>query len=277
MTAYSDFMSIMFEPKYGCPLCGDGLVKYYNTNEKTIITLKGKLVCWERVLKCRNKKCSGNSMSFHSAEFKGLTLSGMSFGIDVLAREGELRFEENKTIDEIVEDLQEGGVHLTGAAVSKHLDKYLALISGYHKEKIEEIRQGLAKQGGYVLAIDGTVSVKTKTLYIFRDNISGTILYASLAGDDTDNVKPLIQYVNDIFGKPLAVVSDMQNAFIESVSEVFPGVPHQFCQYHFLKNVGNAILKEKHQQLGTMIRKKEVKKEIEKIQSEVEVKKKMIN
>lgn len=277
MSEYSDFMSIMFEPKYGCPLCGDKLVKNYNTNEKTVITLEGKLVCWERVLKCRNKRCAGNSMPFHSAEFKGLTLPGMSFGIDVLAREGELRFEEHKTIDEIVEDLQGGGVHLTGAAVSKHLDKYLALISGYQKEKIEEIRNALAQQGGYVLQIDGTVSVKTKTLYIFRDNISGTILYAALARDDTDSVKSLVQYVNDNFGKPLAVVSDMQKAIIESVSEVFSGVPHQFCQYHFLKNVGNAILKEKHQQLGKMIRKKEVKKEIEKIQSEVEVKKKMIS
>jgi len=265
---------MMFEPEYGCPKCGDKLVKYYNTNEKTVITLEGKLVCWERVLKCRNKNCAGNSMSFHSAEFKGLTLPGMSFGIDVVAREGELRFEEHKTIDEIVENLKEGGVHLTGAAVSKHLDKYLALISGYQKEKIEEICKALAKQGGYVLQIDGTVSVKTKTLYIFRDNISGTILYAALARDDKDNVKPLVQYVNDSFGKPLAVVSDMQNAIIESVSEVFPGVPHQFCQYHFLKNVGNAILLEKHQQLGTMIRKKEVKKEIQKIQDEVEVKKK---
>jgi hypothetical protein len=118
----------------------------------------------------------------------------------------------------------------------------------------------LVKQGGYVLAIDGTVSVKTKTLYIFRDNISGTVLYAALAGDEKDNVKPLVQYVSDTFGIPLGIISDMQDAIIGSVSEVFPGVPHQYCQYHFLKNVGNAVLKEKHQQLGTMIRNKEVKK-----------------
>ncbi|GEM_PF-4507816 len=66
----------------------------------------------------------------------------------------------------------------------------------------------------------------------------------------------------------------MQKSIIESVAEVFPGVPHQYCQYHFLKNVGNAILSEKHKQLGTLIRDKEVKKEIEKIQREVEIKKK---
>ncbi len=67
----------------------------------------------------------------------------------------------------------------------------------------------------------------------------------------------------------------MQDALISSVAEVFPGIPHQYCQYHFLKNVGNAILSEKHKQLGTLIRDKEVKKEIEKVQRKVEIKKKI--
>ncbi|HEY9246811.1 MAG TPA: hypothetical protein VIO11_08200 [Candidatus Methanoperedens sp.] len=266
----------MFEPEFKkCPVCGDGLVKKYNTNEKTIITLKGRLVCWERVLKCRNKGCKGNSMSFHSAEYKGLALSSMNFGIDVVAYKGGLRFSEHKTIEEVLESLQEYGIHTNKATVSKHSDKYLALISGYQKEQIKKIRQGLAKQGGYVLQIDGTVSVRTKTLYIFRDNISDTILYSALAGNDTDEVKPLVQYISDNFGKPLAIVSDMQKSIIESVAEVFPCVPHQYCQYHFLKNVGNAILSEKHRQLGTLIRDKEVKKEIETIQREVEIEKKI--
>ncbi len=127
-------------------------------------------------------------MSFHSAEYKSLALSSMNFGIDVLAHEGELRFEEHKTIDEVLDNLSEYGIHTNRATVSKHSDKYLALISGYHKEKIEEIRQGLVKQGGYVLQIDGTVSVKTKTLYLFKDNISDTILYSGLARNDTDDV-----------------------------------------------------------------------------------------
>jgi hypothetical protein len=85
MTSHYGFMSTMFQPDFNeCPICDDKLVKKYNTPEKTVITLNGKLICWERVLKCRNKNCQGNSMSFHSAEFKGLTLEGMTFGIDVL-------------------------------------------------------------------------------------------------------------------------------------------------------------------------------------------------
>jgi hypothetical protein len=227
-------MSIMFEPEMSsCPLCGEKLVQKYNGKEKTVLTLEEKILCWERVLRCRNKTCKGHSISFHSAEYKGLTLPGMNFGIDVVAFEGSLRFEDHRTIEEILTNLQECGIHTNGATVSKHLDKFLTLISGYQKEKIEDIRKGLIKQGGYVLQIDGTVSVNTKTLYIFRDNISGTILYSDLAKDDTDSVKPLVQHVRDTFGEPLGVVSDMQNSIIESVEAVFPDVPYQYCQYHF--------------------------------------------
>ena len=264
----------MFKPEFeSCPLCGERLIKKYNTKGKTLITLNGELACWERVLRCKNKECQGHSISFHSAEYKGLSLPGMNFGIDVLALEGNLRFEEYKTIDEVLLNLEEYGIQTNRATVSKHASKFLALISGYHKEKIDEIRQGLIKQGGYVLQIDGTVSVKTKTLYIFRDNISGTILYSTLANNDTDSVKPLVQYISDTYGKPLAIVSDMQKSIIESVEDVFPGIPYQYCLYHFLKNVGNALFKENHKELGKKIREKKAKKQIEEIQNEV-VKKK---
>lgn len=74
-------------------------------------------------------------MSFHSAEFKALTLEDMTFGIDVVALEGNLRFEEHKTIEEIVNILKVQGVNTNGATVSKHLDKYLALASGYQEQK----------------------------------------------------------------------------------------------------------------------------------------------
>jgi hypothetical protein len=33
----------------------------------------------------------------------------------------------------------------------------------------------------------------------------------------------------------------MQNAFIESAADVFTGVPHQFCQYHFSRKPCGAI------------------------------------
>ena len=60
-----------------------------------------------------------------------------------------------------------------------------------------------------------------------------------------------------MYGLPIAVISDMQPAIIEAVKNVMPGIPHQFCQYHFFKNAGNFMEKE-YKELGDTMKTKEV-------------------
>jgi len=60
-----------------------------------------------------------------------------------------------------------------------------------------------------------------------------------------------------MYGLPMAVISDMQPAIIESVKNVMPGIPHQYRQYHFLKNAGSFMEKE-YKELGKAMKKKEV-------------------
>lgn len=60
-----------------------------------------------------------------------------------------------------------------------------------------------------------------------------------------------------MYDLPIAVISDMQPAIIEAVKNVLPGIPHQFCQYHFIKNAGNFMEKE-YKELGKAMKNKEV-------------------
>src|SRR5205085_611362 len=44
-------------------------------------------------------------------------------------------------------------------------------------------------------------------------------------------------------GKPVALwMSDKQDAFLQAVAAEFPGVPHRYCQNHFLRDVAAAVL-----------------------------------
>ena len=98
---------------------------------------------------------------------------------------------------------------------------------------IQEIKEKLGK---YILSIDGTYSYRGKTLYIFRSYENGVVLYANTTEkDDAPHLQPLFEKVVEMYGLPMAVISDMQPAIIESVKNVMPGIPHQYCQYHFLK------------------------------------------
>ena len=65
----------------------------------------------------------------------------------------------------------------------------------------------------------------------------------------------------------IQVISDMQSAIIESVKNVMPNIPHQYCQYHFIKNAGSFMEKE-YKELGTAIKKKEVPAKAEKLETD---------
>jgi len=86
-------------------------------------------------------------------------------------------------------------------------------------------------------------------------------------------MESLFQRTLEKFGIPLAIISDMQQSIIEAVKLVFPGVPHQFCQSHFLRNAGDALTKELHQELGKEIKKSGVQTEVKRIQREMNKKK----
>ena len=106
-----------------------------------------------------------------------------------------------------------------------------------------------------MLSIDGTYSYKDETLYIFRSYEQGLVLYAAtIEKNDTAHFQPLLEKVVGMYGAPMAVISDMQPAIIEAVKNVIPGVPHQYCQFHFLQNAGK-FMKRDYKALGTEMKK----------------------
>ncbi len=266
-------MSI-FEPEIKeCPICGRFLCKKYNAEARTIITLNGSIEAEEHVKQCKKKTCSNYSRSIRSAELQSIVLPHMKYGIDVIARAGELRFYNHLTLDELIEEFIKLGFKISSGEMSFIVDKFLALLAGVHEEKIPEIRMSLEKNG-FVLSIDGTVSIKGKTLYIFRDTVSNTVLFSEICEiDDKAHMESMLRHVVESFGIPLAVISDMQQSIIDSVKNILPGVPHQFCQYHFLRNAGDALTKELHENLGKEMKRLGIQAEVKRTQKRMSEKK----
>lgn len=264
----------IFEPEIKeCPICGRFLCKKYNAAPRTILTLNGSIEAEEHVKQCKKNTCPNYGRSVRSAELQSIVLPHMKYGVDVIAHAGELRFYDHLTLDELIEEFTKLGFKISSGEMSFIVDKFLALLSGVHEEKIPEIRKSLEKKG-FVLSIDGTASIKGKTLYIFRDTVSNTVLYSELCEiDDTTHMESMLRHVVESFGVPLAVISDMQQSIIDSVKNVLPGVPHQFCQYHFLRNAGDALTKDLHENLGKEMKRLGVRKEIKSIQKKMSGKK----
>ncbi|MGC8832339.1 MAG: hypothetical protein ACP5PQ_07150 [Thermoproteota archaeon] len=203
--------------------------------------------------------------SFQSEALKTATFWRKTFGLDVIVYIAHLKLEMRRTHEEILEDLHSRGVNISKGNITYLLNFVEALARGWHEENIEAIRRSIRERGGYILGVDGTHSYCGYPLYIFRDASSGAALYAEAAmGNSADDLKPIFKKVLEMFGKPLAVVSDMQDSIVEVVREFLPGVKHQYCQYHFLRNVGKTLMGQDYSKLSRIMRGEGVKTRVRK-------------
>jgi hypothetical protein len=74
-------------------------------------------------------------------------------------------------------------------------------------------------------------------LWVLRDCLSGEILLArSLLSARQQDLAALLGEVRDALEVPVAaVVSDGQQSIRKAVARALPGVPHQLCQFHYLR------------------------------------------
>ena len=108
----------------------------------------------------------------------------------------------------------------------------------------EPRRAALAVQGRVVLAIDGLQpDVGHEVLWVVRDCLSGQVLLARpLLSAAAADLAGLPREVTAAIGVPVAgVVSDGQHSVRLAVGQALPGVPHQLCQFHYLREAGLPI------------------------------------
>jgi hypothetical protein len=123
----------------------------------------------------------------------------------------------------------------------------------------QSVHRRLAEQGRVILALDGLQpDVGHEVLWVIRDCLSGLIVLArSLLSGRAQDLAVLLQEAVDAVAVPVAgVISDGQTSIRRAVALVLPGVPHQLCQFHFLREAAHPIFEaDRHA-------KKELKKQV---------------
>jgi hypothetical protein len=254
-----------------CPGCGRRTsIDYYN--HRTLTTLRGVVRFRLQIRRCHHYDCPLYRRPFRPEAEGRLALPKHEFGLDVLALVGALRYAEHKSVPEIHSALRRRGVALAQRSVTNLLDRYdeLRALSVAEISRLEPI---LKKQGRIILAIDGLQpDVGHEVLWVIRDCISGEILLArSLLSSAAADLAGLLAEVKtrlDEMAVPVeGVVSDGQHSIRNAVAKALPGVPHQLCQFHFLREAALPIYEmDRHA-------KKELKKRvrgIRKIERKVE-------
>jgi hypothetical protein len=197
-----------------------------------------------KVRRCEREDCARRHKPYRPEAEGAIALPQHEFGLDVIALVGALRHREHRSIPEIHAALRGRGVEVCERSVTNLLDRYDELLAVSLTDS-GRLRGLLAGQGRVILAIDGLQpDVGHEVLWVVRDCLSGEVLLArSLLSGTAADLAPLLREVAEAVGVPVAgVVSDGQTSIRRAVERALPGVPHQLCHFHFLREAALPVI-----------------------------------
>jgi hypothetical protein len=240
-----------------CPHCGRPMTADY-ANRRTVHTLAGVTRLTLTIRRCHHPACPAHKKPYRPEAEGAVALPRHEFGLDVVALIGRLRYAEHRSVPEIRAHLVGRGVSVSERAVTNLLDRYDELLAVALADD-RRLRELLAGQGKVVLAVDGLQpDVGHEVLWVVRDVLSGEVLLArSLLSARQGDLAGLLSAVKAACPVPVAaVVSDGQHSIRKAVAAALPGVPHQLCQFHYLREAARPIYEaDRHA-------KKELKKKV---------------
>ncbi len=240
-----------------CVACGGALwVAYHKT--RTISTLTEVVGLTLAIRRCQDPACPLYHRAYRPEEEGGWALPRSTFGLDVIALVGRLRYAAHSSVPEIHRHLVGCGVRVAERTVTHLLHRYEELLA-VHLADRDRVRERLHAQGRVILALDGLQpDVGHEVLWVLRDCLSGEVLLArSLLSGTGDDLAALLREAVAPLPVPVAgVISDGQHSIRDAVATVLPGVPHQLCQFHYLREAARPLFEaDRHA-------KKELKKRV---------------
>jgi hypothetical protein len=225
-----------------CPECQHRLWADY-ANYRTVTTLDAVTRLTLHVRRCPNPRCRRYRRPYRPEAEPHFALPHHEFGLDVVALVGRLRHAEHRSIPEIHRELTRRGVALAPRTVTNLLDRYDEL-KALSTADPKRLGPRLRDQERVVLALDGLQpDVGHEVLWVLRDCLSGEVLLArSLLSATAKDLAALLAEVRQALPVPITgAISDGQESIRKAVARALPGVPHQLCHFHYLREAAKPI------------------------------------
>lgn len=232
-------LTLRFHPEVRyCRQCGRQL-HVLKTQERTVVTLgTGSFIAHETLLACPD-----DGEVYRSADLQRLVPYKGTFGYDVLVYVGTSFIQGSMSEQAIKKELALKAIDISVGEIRFLAQKFIAYLDICHRQSLLKLRLKLAKNGGYILHIDGTCEGDSPHLFTGMDEISGIILSSvKINSEKQEKIVPFLKDIGTTFGRPLAVISDMGKGLLGAVDEAFPTVPSFICHFHFLRDIGKDLL-----------------------------------
>lgn len=228
-----------------CASCGQAM-RYAYDNWRSVSLLDGRVVRLHlKIRRCEQSDCERYKRPYRPEAEGRWALPEHEFGLEVIALVGQLRYREHRSVAEIHQALRDRQVTISERTVTHLLARYDELVAVTLLDN-RRLQQVLAHQSRVMVAVDGLQpDVGHEVLWVVRDCLSGEVLLArSLLSATTDNLAALLGEVQAGLPRGVAVtgvISDGQRPLRKAVARVWPSVPHQLCQFHYLREAALPI------------------------------------
>jgi hypothetical protein len=210
------------------------------------------------IRRCQDRGCVLFRRSYRPEAEGAVALPQAEFGLDVIAFVGARRYTDHRSVPEIHGELRSRGVSIAERSVTNLVYRYEELVALRLVDQAQ-VRERLLRQGRVLLALGGLQpDVGHEVLWVLRDCLSGDVLLArSLLSATEADLAGLLREVQRVLPVPVrGVISDGQQSIRKAVKAALPGVPHQLCHFHYLREAAQPIYEaDRHA-------KKELKKQV---------------
>lgn len=249
-----------------CDECGRKL-QVYKTQTRSIVTLAyGSIEARETVLFCPGGCTSpdGELRLYRCQLLEQLVAPRQTYGFDLLAKVGLLRFLECRQRLEIKEELRKSyGLSIPEGTIQELICRFVDAIRALHDEKVPELRKSFEAGGGYVLHVDGTCEEGSQVHFACLTGPEPMVLWsAKIESENTVQIRGVLQDVEKRFGKPAGTVEDLSVPIHNAVLEQWPGLPVFYCHQHFLSAVGKDLLGDHYNRLRGVLRNSKIRPEV---------------
>jgi hypothetical protein len=230
-----------------CPVCGRGMY-ICDHRYRHLHTLEGpvELVC--KLNHCPDPDCPGHAKTKSPEIEPSIAPPHWAIGWDVFCWIGHRRFSRHWAIPQIQGELLDAyRIKLSDDAISQYTHRYQAMLAARQQDP-EALQRQYATVDELILTIDGLQPEKGhETLYVVRELTQKRVWFAeALISATAAEVQRLIAKAKDwaqsLDKNVVLWISDKQDAFVTGIAAEFPGVPHRYCDNHFLRDVAKPVL-----------------------------------
>lgn len=227
-----------------CPFCRARLITTGSREvDKYVQILSGPVHVIGYSRKCSNSDCPQPQARYRATQAEKLSLSHVTYGLDVMAYIAHRRNGEQKQFKDIWRELQtEFGVKVSERRVGRLYRKIQASLLGDQVAIHQELAAAAEEYGRLMMVVDGLQPDGGGPKYVLHEVSSSTVISVAMVDQASEvNLTDWLAPYREWRGVVKASLSDNEKALVAALKTTWPEAPHQLRQLHFVEDLSEPV------------------------------------